>query len=106
MMLNDTSRGSVRIPELRPGIMWTCTVRAATIRSIVSKREITKLTSGGLERDQNFCKKMSRGKEKKDLEHILLEFCVVIKKKAKNMIEGGAALSVSHMQRRHAMKAA
>jgi hypothetical protein len=48
-MLNDTSRGSVRIPELRPGIMWTCTVRAATIRSIVSEREITKLTSGGLE---------------------------------------------------------
>ena len=47
----------VRIPELRPGIMWTCTVRAATIRSIVSEREITKLTSGGLERDQNFCKK-------------------------------------------------
>ena len=46
MMLNDTSRGSVRIPELRPGIMWTCTVRAATIRSIVSEREITKLTSG------------------------------------------------------------
>jgi len=57
VMLNDTSRGSVRIPELRPGIMWTCTVRAATIRSIVSEREITKLTSGGLERDQNFCKK-------------------------------------------------
>ena len=56
-MLNDTSRGSVRIPELRPGIMWTCTMRAATIRSIVSEREITKLTSGGLERDQNFCKK-------------------------------------------------
>ena len=65
MMLNDTSRGSVRIPELRPGIMWTCTVRAATIRSIVSEREITKLTSSGLESDQNFCKKMSRGKEKR-----------------------------------------
>ena len=45
-------------------------------------------------------------KRKKDLEHVLLEFCVVIKKKAKNMIEGGVALSVSHMQRRHAMKAA
>ena len=58
VMLNDTSRGSsVRIPEMRPGIMWTCTVRAATIRSIVSEREITKLTSGCLERDQNFCKK-------------------------------------------------
>ena len=27
----------VRIPEMRPGIMWTCTVRAATIRSIVSE---------------------------------------------------------------------
>jgi hypothetical protein len=49
---------------------------------------------------------MSRGKEEKDLEHVLLEFCVVIKVKAKNMIEGGAALSVSHMQCRHAMKAA
>ena len=39
----------------------------------------------------------------------LLEFCVVIKKEAKftkNMLEGGAALTVSHMQRRHAMKAA
>jgi len=36
----------------------------------------------------------------------LLEFCVVIKKKAKNMLEGGATLTVSHMQRRHAMKAA
>ena len=45
-------------------------------------------------------------KRKKDLEHVLLEFCVVIKKRAKKMIEGGAALSVSHMQRRHAMKAA
>ena len=85
--------------------MWTCTVRAATIRSIVSEREITKLTSGGLERDQNFCKNESR-KRKKDLEHVLLEFWVVIKKKAKNMLEGGAALTVSHMQRRHAMKAA
>ena len=55
-MLNDTRRGSVRIPEMRPRIMWTCIVRAATIRSFVSEREITKLTSGGLERDQNFCK--------------------------------------------------
>ena len=64
-MLNDTSRGSVRIPELRPGIMWTCTVRAATIRSIVSEREITKLTSGGLERDQNFCKKSVKSESRK-----------------------------------------
>ena len=37
----------------------------------------------------------------------LLEFCVVIKKKGeKNMLEGGATLTVSHMKRRHAMKAA
>ena len=105
-MLNDTSRGSVRIPELRPGIMWTCTVRAATIRSIVSEREITKLTSGGLERDQNFCKKVSRGKEKKDLEHVFIGVLCSNKKKAKNMLEGGATLTVSHMKRRHAMKAA
>ena len=27
----------LRIPEMRPEIMWTCTVRAATIRSIVSE---------------------------------------------------------------------
>jgi hypothetical protein len=63
-MLNDTSRGSVRIPEMRPGIMWTCTVRAATIGSIVNEREITKLTSGGLERDQNFLKSESRKRKK------------------------------------------
>ena len=44
--------------------------------------------------------------KKKDLEHVLLEFWVVIKKRAKNMLEGGAALSVSHMQRRYAMRAA
>jgi hypothetical protein len=53
----SVSVSTVRIPEMRPGIMWTCTVRAATIRSIVSEREITNLTIGGLERDQNFCKK-------------------------------------------------
>jgi hypothetical protein len=36
----------------------------------------------------------------------LLEFCVVIKRRRKNMLEGGATLTVSHMKRRHAMKAA
>jgi hypothetical protein len=48
---------------------------------------------------------VSRGKEK-DLEHVLLKFCVVIKKNAEEHAEIGIALPVGHVQRRRAMKAA
>jgi hypothetical protein len=49
---------------------------------------------------------VSRGKEKKGLEHVFIGVLCSNKKKAKNMLEGGATLTVSHMKRRHAMKAA
>jgi hypothetical protein len=35
----DTSRGSVRIPGSRPGIMWTCIVRVTGIKSMMSEGE-------------------------------------------------------------------
>ena len=35
----DTSRGSVRIPGSRPGIMWTCIVRVTGIMSMMSEGE-------------------------------------------------------------------
>jgi hypothetical protein len=45
-------------------------------------------------------------KRKKDLEHVFIGVLCSNKKRRKNMLEGGATLTVSHMKRRHAMKAA